>query len=229
VPDGFTRNSSVIDNYSLSYIHDASDYASQGGLRIQRRHRFRSMTEPSSFGPGVFSNYDIRLHLYNYGDDVNVPVVDLFDATASNLRRLIKKDGQPAVFQDCENGLSSTTGYTSSGRTVKELRLYDAQGQLVSQHYSQAATAVLELWTGDTFRFEIVQAQPDYDYPGKGDPNDPYGPGGAMEGWMQPLDGRLTQAANRHGRGTRKKRCQEPFRETVPDTFSGPCRTWRWA
>ena len=78
-----------IQNTSLSMFHTASDFslaAGNGGsgcapcgsggvsgsglpeLEIVRQHRYRDQTEVSSFGPAVFSNYDVHLYLQHSGD-----------------------------------------------------------------------------------------------------------------------------------------------------------------
>ncbi len=75
-----TKAHSTVDYITMNHIHDASDYtvgtASGSGcsacgaggasdtitsVQVQRFHRFRDMTEQSSFSPGVFQNYDVNL------------------------------------------------------------------------------------------------------------------------------------------------------------------------
>ena len=79
-----SHNQSVVDNSSFNYLHIAYDYqvptmpsgaascSSCGGggasgatnvmqLAIERVHRYRDQTWQSSFGPGVYSNYDVQL------------------------------------------------------------------------------------------------------------------------------------------------------------------------
>lgn len=72
---------SIIENFSFNYIHYAWDWQvvnhSDGcvtcgvikqqhpvpTLELKRYHRFRDVHEQSSFGPGVFSNYDMNLQI----------------------------------------------------------------------------------------------------------------------------------------------------------------------
>ncbi|MFN9419002.1 MAG: hypothetical protein ACK578_16130, partial [Pirellula sp.] len=61
----YQSGNSVIDNYSLNYVHMALDLpqAIESGVMLQRTHRSRNLSEQSSFGPGVFGQYDISLDI----------------------------------------------------------------------------------------------------------------------------------------------------------------------
>lgn len=150
-------NSSFIDNVSFNLHHYAMDYrpavgsgcnSCSGGsskpelpsLVIQRRHRYRDMTEPGSFGPGVFCNYDAKLHLYAPS------TIDLFDPADLFTRRVV--DG---LDGDTKNGI-----YTDrQSRTVKEIRLLKADGTLTSDQ-AQAVTAEMRNWYGALCRFQLI-------------------------------------------------------------------------
>ncbi len=89
---------SLIDNYTMTHLHTAWDYtapapvahsgcSSCGGggpqnplpqLAIQRIHRYRDLDVYSSFGPGIFSNYDSKLYIYELPDSAGTRV-DIFD------------------------------------------------------------------------------------------------------------------------------------------------------
>ncbi len=104
------RGASVIDNWSFNYVHSAQDYSGTaqsgtsascqtctgstgatsgskwGELSIDRLHRFRDVGHISSFGPGVFSRFDIKLHLLDNimdttGTFPSTKVIDLIDPT----------------------------------------------------------------------------------------------------------------------------------------------------
>lgn len=127
-PEGPPEKSdgSVIDNLNFSYIHDAADYTSNpsyssscgscstsnsdiGALprfSLLRYHRYDYLGYRSSFGPGVFNNFDISLRL-------SPGVIEFFDPTKRVAYDLTDSDA---------NGVFTDERYQS----IKELRLYDS-------------------------------------------------------------------------------------------------------
>ena len=99
-----SNGTSITDNMSYNHIHDATDYAPaslqgqgcspcggandtlSGGisLGLMRFHRFRNMTEMSSFGPGIFSNFDVSVSLFDAGGE---PALELFDPSGLYKKR----------------------------------------------------------------------------------------------------------------------------------------------
>jgi len=127
---------STVDNYTLNHIHDASDYAPGSGgsgcgscgadssaadlpaLALHRFFRSRNMTQGSSFGPGTFSNWDIRMSLMEANGE---HLIQIFDPTEAYGRELVDGRG--------ENGEAvPKTGVFNDFDTeaIREVRLYDA-------------------------------------------------------------------------------------------------------
>ncbi len=102
----------------------------------------------SSFGPGMFSNYDTRINLYpDASGGVNVRLYD-----AINGRQVELNDG---LNGDTLDGTYSAV----QQRLAESLVLKDASGNTVTS-VSSAATAVLKQWGGSQQTFEIVNLQP---------------------------------------------------------------------
>lgn len=173
VPDHNTYTLSIVDNLSFNHIHQAWDYriggkpkgcVSCGGetptippqlmtLGLMRIHRYRDVSRESSFGPGVFCNFDTKLYLATLTNGTTVStVIDLFDPQLLNIQRFI--DGPyPHPF----NPNDPKDGHYISFKTKshRDLTLFDAQG-LVTSNQSAAATATLTAWSGQKFVFQIV-------------------------------------------------------------------------
>ena len=111
--DPVSYQGSVIDNRTLNHHHIAYDFkpAIADGcgscgvpgfesvmpqLVIERRHRYRDQTWLSSFGPGVYSNFDIAL---DFDDAYGASFVDLFDPQE---QRAIRLTGS-GTFDDTSN------------------------------------------------------------------------------------------------------------------------------
>jgi RHS repeat-associated protein len=108
-----TSDGSLIDNSSFNHHHIAMDYSpgraagcgSCGGcgasqaelpsLTIERRHRLRDASWPSSFGPGVFCNFDKRVLFHNVG---GATLAYVFDPSDLYPNPLIDDGGAPAVL-----------------------------------------------------------------------------------------------------------------------------------
>jgi len=163
---------------------------------------FRSLSEPASLGPGLFTNYDARLHLY--ADDAGVPVLDLFDPQDLAVRRMRNTWSVEEHGEHGGHGDSSLTGMFAIPeswfaderyRTVRGVQLEDAAGNPVATP-DLAARATLRTHEGTQFRFEFF-ALPDAVPPP--DPHDPHGGGGTSG--VPTLEGRLTGILDRTGRG----------------------------
>lgn len=125
-----------------STVDQSTNYEAGRAFRPDDRAR------GSSFGPGMFSNYDTRINLYpDASGGVNVR---LYDAISG--RRVELNDG---LNGDTLDGTYSAV----QQRLAESLVLKDASGNTVTS-VSSAATAVLKQWGGKQQTFEIVNLQP---------------------------------------------------------------------
>ncbi|MBI3828860.1 MAG: RHS repeat protein [Planctomycetes bacterium] len=160
---------SMVDNLSLNHLHWASDYGieSSGGgcspcggsasaqndlptFSLVRFHQYRDVSRDSSFGPGVYCNFDHKLYL---NTDANGQTsIDLIDPTNFNRQRFI--DGpytHPFNPSDTKDGI-----YVSfKTHSHKDLRLYDSSGNLATNQ-ANATSAILTSWKGSKYYFQIV-------------------------------------------------------------------------
>ena len=163
-----STGNSIIDSQTLNYIHYAWDWPASNGLRIERIHRYRDMDRQSSFGPGVFSNFDAQLRLFDVGSSGNpLPVVEVFDPLANSTRRMMPATASDQSRFVDNNSVSNSHQYKTSplvhddalkSHAYRELRLLDSSGQPAATDYTQAVSAELVLHSGDVFHFEIMQA-----------------------------------------------------------------------
>jgi len=122
-------------------------------LFVERIHRYRDMTQvPSSFGPGVFCNYDVAVLF----EPASMPgmyspyTVELFDP----------RDIDPKFLPEQTTGIppgGTPTGVyldVNSNR-LNNLQCYDANGNLVIDP-TTAATAVLTNWPGNKYTFGMI-------------------------------------------------------------------------
>jgi RHS repeat-associated protein len=150
---------SRINIHQMTHIHDAEDYridlpegcASCGGgagastgrlptLMLQRLHRYHDIDFPSSFGPGVFLNYNISLTCRTVQD---ISSVVLFDPRGQS----------PITLVDLNSNGVYTDDYHS---LIAHLRFYDDQGSPAGG-YSTAATAVATGHNGFSYAFEMIR------------------------------------------------------------------------
>ncbi|MCA9065674.1 MAG: RHS repeat protein, partial [Planctomycetaceae bacterium] len=120
------------------------------GLNFEAGRAFRpdDRAIASSFGPGMFSNYDTRVYFYPDGTG-GISAV-LYDAVKG--RYVHMNDG---LEGDTADGHFSVVQET----LTKELVLEDAFGNAVSG-MSQATTARLVNWDGSQKTFDVVNLQP---------------------------------------------------------------------
>ena len=170
--EGWSYQGSQIDNISFNHLHQAIDYSppeppagcsscGTGGcgtgsspedmlptLGLMRVHRFRDITEQGSFGPGVFSNYDVNLRLETQG---TWRVAQLFDANHPFPIRLFDGRSNPhdGVYLDViTNSITDMTLYDGA----------DGTGDVTSSR-AQAVSAVLRSRKGNRFVFELFGAE----------------------------------------------------------------------
>jgi len=117
------------------------------------RTDFRSLSETASLGPGMFANYDLRLHLY--ADDSGTAVMDLFDPQDLAVRRLRNSwgggeegGGDPAGMFTVPESWFVDARY----RTIRGVQLEDAAGDPVATP-DLAARATLYTHAGTRFEF----------------------------------------------------------------------------
>lgn len=153
---------SFVDNIFANHHHYAVDYqvgrpsggcSTCGGssllddklmnMYLERRHRYRETSRGGSFGPGVFSNFDIRLDVFR---DNDVNVIDLFDPTDLWPTRFV--DG---VSGDVKDGIF----YDKRSSSFIDLRVYDGSNNLVTD-INNATSAVLKSRHAIKSYFDIV-------------------------------------------------------------------------
>ena len=126
-----TSGLSYIDDLALNYHHTAHDYrqasapggcSSCGGggaaggtqlprLEITRHHRYRDQTWQSSFGPGVYSNYDAKLAVYPLGAIGSGQYeIDMFDPQAEWPVRMFNSSGTTSSYVDTQGMAIETVG-----------------------------------------------------------------------------------------------------------------------
>ncbi|MEM9347931.1 MAG: LamG-like jellyroll fold domain-containing protein, partial [Planctomycetota bacterium] len=160
-----TQNQSVVDNVGFNYHHYTDDYkigrgsASCGScssgaslgqnlieLHLERRHRYRNLSEGGSFGPGAYSNYDTRLFLYEAGGGLQM---DVFDPREAFARRLV--DGHGGDTSGGFNGAFTDQRNLS----LAGARLLDGSGQLTTD-LTQATHVEVEAHNGYVHRFGLI-------------------------------------------------------------------------
>lgn len=151
-----TDGGSIIDNLQLSHIHDASDFgeartalASCGScgsvgsddgklpsLAWRRFHRYRDQDQFGHFGPGVFSNFDVRVQL----------------DTATNSMTLW--DAQNPLELELQEGATAGTYSDARWSQIHSAELLDAAG-LHATDDTTARWVELRTWEGRRYRFEL--------------------------------------------------------------------------
>ena len=164
--DGYKKQSkggSLIDNLSMSHIHFGVDYkvelktegcapcgakSSRSSVPVvgfMRYHRMRNVTEHSSFGPGIFSNWDVSLKLFTQvenGETVNY--IDFFAPQKTFAYRLSHNSELDP------NG----TFYDNTFASISDLKLFDQEDNQVSS-IEDAHIAVLTTKSKITVIFEV--------------------------------------------------------------------------
>jgi RHS repeat-associated protein len=165
-----TCGQSFIDNGSFNYIHFVNDFSlasdSPSGcqacaatglpsipyrpknLIIERRHRYRDSSWISSFGPGVYCNYDVKIHLYTSGTGSAIDLFDPQDTIPYTLVDGTQGDTLDGIFHDVASD------------SVRDIRLFDSTGTLTT-NIGSAITAQLNNFDGTQFVFGVVAATSD--------------------------------------------------------------------
>ncbi len=159
LPTGqITPLTSRVENPQLSHIHTATDFQPASGtagcgscgasggaggglatdLRLDRIHRYADFTRPGSFGPGVFSNLDIQLTLWDHGASG-----EIWDPSAASPIPLTRIS--PGRYGDAKRS------------AIQSLLLYAADGATVVDA-DAAVTVVATQHDGSQWVFELVQA-----------------------------------------------------------------------
>ena len=153
---------SVIDLTSFNHIHYANDYligspsvgcspcgagasnaAGLESVHLQRVHRFRDMTEHSSFSPGVFQKYDISLR-FAYKESIKERQIFLFDPNTMARYAFLDTNNDGVYTDPTHNSHKNITLYTG----------LDGTGATVSD-FTQAQSAVLTTHKGHTWSFSL--------------------------------------------------------------------------
>jgi RHS repeat-associated protein len=132
---------------------DASESTLLPTLGIKRTHNYRfQYAITSSFGPGVYSNYDVSLGLYVTDAAQNTGYIRVYDVAEGlhdpqfNETSTIHNDNAiDGVYWNEETNVSS----------AEDIRLTDINGNLTPNH-ALATQAVLRTHDGHKFYFEII-------------------------------------------------------------------------
>ena len=170
VPLGMIRNigGDRVDVARLSFVHEALDYSpggsgtaidgglSTGGrrrLEVKRIHRPRATTWVSSFGHGVFSNFDAKLRI-RPNNVSNQREIQFFDP---------ELDASPITFYEvsAQDGDLSNDGryHDPASRSFESLVLLTNSGALQPDP-NLAVYAVLTSHSGGKLRFEVIDSLP---------------------------------------------------------------------
>ncbi len=157
----YEDSSSVIDNNTLTYRHEADDFAypqagsscgscggsalgasggtSRPSLRLHRIHRYDLQDWPSSMGPGVFLSYDVRL-------------------------RELKPSGawqlwDPSHHQIVSLSLLGDNRLHDQGQgSLRDVTFYNASGAPIPPTGADVIRAILTEFDGQTVEFELIPA-----------------------------------------------------------------------
>ncbi|MFW5751094.1 MAG: hypothetical protein ACOCZK_05550, partial [Planctomycetota bacterium] len=169
---------SVVHNLLQNHVHDATDYAvrdpsSQGcgscsggtqpdvhdkmHVALKRFHRFREVSFQSSFGPGVFTQYDKHLALTAYNDGTDaLKGIEFFDPTAKHVVRFVETDTPGMFHENYYNAYESVVLYSAydvaTGTGTPVGAGYD---------YRTVSHAVLTRYDGAQAVFEVIRTEAD--------------------------------------------------------------------
>ena len=125
-----------------NYHHIALDY--DNGVQLKRIHRYRENYYPSSFGPGVYSNFDIQLN----GNGTNT--FQLFDPQVVMALQMRDTD-QDGVYQDTRTrAVKSMVLYAETSQ-----QLIDGAPATITVDQKIAQSAVVTGWDGRTWYLDL--------------------------------------------------------------------------
>jgi len=146
-PEGeLLRFFSTVHQLRLTHVHDAVDHPG-AKVPVIRLHNYRQIHQHSSFGPGVFSQYDCTLRLEG-GSKHSTRVWNPVDAAEYIVR---DKDAQGVGKATRTQAIEGLRYYAETYSPALD---YSLLTPVVDQ--SLAASAVLTTWGGKRFYFEII-------------------------------------------------------------------------
>ncbi|MFH5806179.1 hypothetical protein ACG2DA_19165, partial [Alienimonas sp. DA493] len=164
VPSGMASNvASFIDSLTFNYVHFAFDHRPAGddwrNVGLRRTLRSRDMTQPGSFGPGVYSQYDHRLLLHpsSSGDPADL-TIELFDPNVPNGRAFRRLDPADTAFRPVVDPVPFTNAHNPNpvvGQGGGELLLLDAN-DAPTVDPAAAVRAVLDAPQVPRVEFELI-------------------------------------------------------------------------
>ncbi len=164
---GVIASQSMID-FKFNHIHFAFDYNSLTALSgcapcgadssskqnhlpslvLGRYHRFRDITEQSSFGPGIFSNYDMTLTISPEGAGNRIRFFD-----PQYYYTIVYQDG---LFGDTKDGVLFENLRTyDQARITNKAEMFDATNVLTSD-LTLVKSVVITSHSGRKFIFEVI-------------------------------------------------------------------------
>ncbi|WP_430451258.1 hypothetical protein [Rhodopirellula europaea] len=165
-PVPMVDSASRIDKFTYNYMHwgwDVLPATPASSARVQRIHRSRDLDRSGSFGPGCFTNFDIRLTLADEhlsGSDWDAMIFDpnLFYPIRFDAEFTLGGSGTDVVFvRDADYP-----------QRVDSLEVLDSLMQPITGessdgsefHFTDAKYARMTNWAGGEFLFELVLAGP---------------------------------------------------------------------
>ena len=126
-----TPSQSYIDTLRLIHHHPAVDYQSGSGLAVRRIHRYRDQYQISSYGPGVFSNYDAILWGSVNSDPTKSDNLNLFHPFDRVVTRMKIRGANTDIYTDHRTdaieGLSLICKGVNEARSTIVPKLIDAK------------------------------------------------------------------------------------------------------
>ncbi len=126
-----------------------------------REFRGRDQSETSSYGPGWFSPYDMKLHL-NSDEIGDIDVFDPADAAPRRFKstyweQVWDESTQSWYAQEVNDGDDGVYEREANG-VIPKLTLQDAAGNPVGTR-ANATKATVENWAGNQFEFEVFMLE----------------------------------------------------------------------
>ena len=143
------ESQSYIDTLRMIHHHPALDYQSSSGLSVRRVHRYRDQYQISSYGPGVFSNFDVYLWGSVSNDPAKSDHLNLFHPFDRVVTRLRIQKNEGDVYTDYRTD------------AIEGLRLYaegpDEARTTIVKKLVDAKSAEITSYTGRVYLFEMIE------------------------------------------------------------------------
>ncbi len=173
---------SFIDNHNLTHRHTAVDYSAEGSqssscgscsatapsegrlpsLQVQRIHRYDYSNRPSSFGQGVFWEYDMHVTWAIEREyQTPIPLSQYHPSTAGEEhvhtldRRTTLLDPRTRFPWKMEDKYNQGSYTNPTHKAIKQMLLYDAENNRVSSAFD-ARYAVVSNYAGSKTYFELL-------------------------------------------------------------------------